>query len=295
METAALTVILDTTQMEMAMRMTPYMIVAAVFLSAFAPREAQALETSLGTLNVQKIVGGLDQPWGFDFLPGGALLVTERDGRLLHIGPDGAEQNVRGVPDVVADGQGGLLDVMIPRDFASSREVFLSFSIAQPRGGAGTALARGVLSSDGTSHSDLRVLFQSARGSSGGRHFGSRIVEAVDGSLFLTIGDRGDRPSAQDLRNHNGSVIRINRTGSVPRDNPFIGQPGAEPEIWSYGHRNPQGAALDLDGKLWVVEHGARGGDEINYIKPRANYGWPVISYGVHYSCLLYTSDAADE
>ena len=255
METAALTVILDTTQMEMAMRMTPYMIVAAVFLSAFAPREAQALETSLGTLNVQKIVGGLDQPWGFDFLPGGALLVTERDGRLLHIGPDGAEQNVRGVPDVVADGQGGLLDVMIPRDFASSREVFLSFSIAQPRGGAGTALARGVLSSDGTSLSDLRVLFQSARGSSGGRHFGSRIVEAVDGSLFLTIGDRGDRPSAQDLRNHNGSVIRINRTGSVPRDNPFIGQPGAEPEIWSYGHRNPQGAALDLDGKLWVVEH----------------------------------------
>lgn len=145
-------------------------------------------------------------------------------------------------------------------------------------------MARGILAEGATQLTEVRDLFVMTAGSSGGNHFGSRIVEGADGTLFMTIGERGDAPLAQDLSRHNGSVIRINRDGSVPADNPFVGQTGARPEIYSYGHRNPQGAALDAQGNLWVDEHGARGGDEINRIKRGANYGWPVISYGTHYS-----------
>jgi len=243
---------------------------------------AAALETSAGTLRVQPAVTGLDEPWGLAFLPDGSLLVTERDGRLLHVA-DGAITNVRDVPRVRTAGQGGLLDVMVPRDFASSREVYLTF--AMPQGSAeGTALAKGRLSPAGNRLENVEVIFEMTPGSSGGRHFGSRVVEGPDGHLYLTIGDRGDRPSAQDLRRHNGSVIRIARDGSVPPDNPFVGQAGAAPEIYSYGHRNPQGLAVAPDGTIWTVEHGARGGDEVNIVRPGANYGWPVISYGRHYS-----------
>ena len=140
------------------------------------------------------------------------------------------------------------------------------------------------MSADGTRLVGLRDLFESAPGGTTARHFGSRVVEARDGTLFVTIGDRGDRPSAQDRSLHNGSIIRVNRDGTVPADNPFVGQDGVRPEIWSYGHRNPQGAGLDARGTLWTAEHGARGGDEVNRIKKGANFGWPVISYGVHYS-----------
>lgn len=245
---------------------------------------AKALESSAGALTITPVVSDLDEPWAVGFLPGGAFLITERDGVLLHISPDGTRTEVSGAPEVFADGQGGLLDVLVPRDFAQSREIFLSYSIAQNSGGAGTGLARAVLSEDGSELTELKRLFQSAPGSQGGRHFGSRITEARDGTLFLTIGDRGDGASAQDLRNHNGSVIRIKRSGAVPPDNPFIGRLDVEPEIYSHGHRNPQGATLDADGNLWVVEHGAKGGDEINKVSPGANYGWPIISYGTHYS-----------
>lgn len=246
------------------------------------PTGLLALNTSVGDVNVTRVVGGLTQPWGMDFLPDGDVLVTERGGRLLNIS-DGRAKTVRGTPDVAAAGQGGLLDVMVPRDFAQSREVFLSYAKPQS-GGAGTALAVGRLSNDGTRLTDVRDIFEMSEGSSGGRHFGSRIVEASDGTIFLTIGDRGDRPSAQDLARHNGAVIRVARDGSIPSDNPFVGQSGRQPEIWSYGHRNPQGAALDLSGQLWVNEHGAQGGDEINRVERGSNYGWPVIAYGRHYS-----------
>ena len=208
--------------------------------------------------------------------------MTERDGELIYVS-DGETNRVSGVPKVAAAGQGGLLDVTIPRDFSQSREVFLTFSKPQA-GGAGTALAVARLSENGKRLTNLRVLFEAEPGGSGGRHFGSRVVEAQDGTLFLTIGDRGDRPSAQDTSNHMGSVIRINRDGTVPADNPFIGQSGIRPEIWSFGHRNPQGAGLDANGGLWVSEHGARGGDEVNLAQPGKNYGWPIISYGTHYS-----------
>lgn len=255
----------------------------AVATALFAPLPAVSLETSAGTARVEAMATDLDEPWGIAFMPDGGWLITERGGQLLHFDASGDRQAVSGVPAVVDAGQGGLLDVMVPRDFATSREVFLSYAAPQGRG-AGTALAVGRLSTDGTALRDIRVIFEMARGSDGGRHFGSRIVEASDGTIFLTMGDRGDRPSSQDLSVHNGSVVRVARDGSVPADNPFVGQDGVQPEIWSYGHRNPQGAALDLDGNLWVNEHGAQGGDEVNAVRRGANYGWPVISYGRHYS-----------
>ena len=170
----------------------------------------------------------------------------------------------------------------MPRDFESSKEIFLSFAKPQANGGNGTALAVARLQSNRLV--DAKVIFELAPGSGGGRHFGSRIVEAKDGTLFLTIGDRGVGPTAQDLSRENGSIVRINRDGSIPTDNPLIGLAGAQPAIWSFGHRNPQGATLDLNGDLWAVEHGAKGGDEVNRIQRGANYGWPVISYGTHYS-----------
>ncbi|MEM6634938.1 MAG: PQQ-dependent sugar dehydrogenase [Pseudomonadota bacterium] len=262
------------------MNLIKTLMITALGLSASS---AAALDTSAGNLRVAPIVEGLDAPWGFDFLPDGTILVTERDGRLLHVTPGASVKEVRGVPRVRATGQGGLLDLTLPRDFAETREVFLSYSKPQT-GGAGTALAKARLSADASRLEDVETIFEMRRGSSGGRHFGSRVVEGSDGTLFLTIGDRGDRPSAQDLTNHNGTVVRVNRDGSVPEDNPFVGRSDVLPEIWSYGHRNPQGAALDADGRLWTAEHGAQGGDEVNLVQRGANYGWPVISYGRHYS-----------
>ncbi len=228
------------------------------------------------------VISGLDTPWGIDFLPDGSLLITEKEGRVL-IWKDGAVSEVAGAPDVVDRGQGGLLDVTVARDFATTRRVFFSYSKAQ-KGGAGTALATAQLSQDSSRLEGLQDIFEMKPGASGGRHFGSRVVEAPDGTIFMTIGDRGDRPEAQNRASHIGSIVRVNRDGSVPSDNPFVGSSGVLPEIWSYGHRNPQGAGLDAQGQLWTAEHGARGGDEVNLIRKGANYGWPVISYGRHYS-----------
>jgi glucose/arabinose dehydrogenase len=267
----------------------------AAFILAFgiAAAPAHALDTSAGNLTVTKMVDGLDAPWALEFLPDGGILITERDGRLLHI-VDGQSRAIKGLPEIAARGQGGLLDLMIPRDFAQSREVYFTYSKPQS-GGAGTAIARAKLAPGADRLSDLSVIFEMEPGSTGGRHFGSRLIEGRDGFLYATLGDRGDRPSAQDLGRQNGSVIRIARDGSVPLDNPFVDTPGAQPEIWSYGHRNPQGAALDGSGNLWVVEHGARGGDEVNRVEKGANYGWPVISYGRHYSGLKIGEGTAKE
>jgi len=247
-----------------------------------APLMAQSMSTSAGALNVTRMLGGLDTPWAIGFLPGGGYLVSERDGQLLFVS-GGSAIKVAGVPKVYTNGQGGLLDIMVPRDFATSREVFVTFARRQSSG-AGTALAVGKLSADGARLDNLRILFEAAPGSKGGRHFGNRVIEARDGRLFITLGDRGDPPTSQDRSNHNGCVVRINRDGSVPGDNPFVGQAGMQPEIWSWGHRNPQGAALDGRGNLWLCDHGDKGGDEINRVRKGANYGWPVISYGVKYS-----------
>lgn len=252
-------------------------------LVALVPLPVAALDIAGREVTVTAVATGLDQPWGVAELPGGeGLLITERDGALL-LSRGGQTRRVDGTPRVAARGQGGLLDITLARDFATTRTLWLTYSKPQ-RGGAGTALAAAELSADGTTLENLRDLFVSAPGSSGGRHFGSRVVEGADGMLYVTTGDRGDRPSSQDRSNHNGAVIRVTRDGAVPSDNPFVGQSGIQPEIWSYGHRNPQGAGLDASGQLWTAEHGARGGDEVNRVQKGANFGWPVISYGVHYS-----------
>lgn len=249
-------------------------------LAALTAFPARASSTS-----ITRMITGLSEPWAFGFLPGGGVLVTERAGTLsLHQGDK--RQNIGGVPQVYAQGQGGLLDICISRDFARSRRIHLTYAAPQGGGGAGTALASARLSAGGDALEDVRVLYQVAPGGRGGRHFGARVVELRDGTLALTLGDRGSDALAQDKARAEGKILRLSPDGSVPRDNPFQGQPGVLPEIWSLGHRNPQGAALDAAGQLWASEHGARGGDEINRISPGTNYGWPVISYGRHYSGL---------
>ncbi len=255
--------------------------------AALAPVAAQTMsetiQTSAGAMQVSAVVKGLDEPWAFGFLPDGKIVVTERDGRVLLVTPGGAAVALRTPPESYSDGQGGLLDVLVPRDFAQSRTLFFTHAKRQGRG-SGTAVTKAVLNAEGTALTNHETIFEIAPGSSGGRHFGSRIVEARDGTLFVTVGDRGSDDTAQDRSLHNGSVLRITKTGAVPSDNPFLNVSGVQPEIWSYGHRNPQGAALDASGQLWVNEHGARGGDEVNRIRKGANFGWPVISYGRHYS-----------
>lgn len=241
---------------------------------------ADQIASSLGPLEVTAMATGLDEPWGLAFLPDASFVVTERDGRLTMFPPSGgAGQRIGGLPEVAAIGQGGLLDVMIPRDFAQSREVWLSF--AQPLGGkAATAVGKGRLSTDGALLDGFTVLYASEPGA-GGRHFGSRLVEAPDGTIFLTIGDRGTGPDgtqAQDPARAEGKVIHLNRDGSAATR-----LSGWSDGVHSRGHRNPQGAALDGQGRLWVVDHGAQGGDEVNLILPGANYGWPIITFGIDY------------
>ncbi|MEY4983389.1 MAG: hypothetical protein RIR62_1655, partial [Pseudomonadota bacterium] len=230
--------------------------------AAAAPAAAMALETSAGPVTVSAVATGLEEPWAIAFLPDGGVMVTEREGRLLLL-RDGAVAEVAGLPEVWAEGQGGLLDVMIPRDFAQSREVWLSYAVASGRGGA-TAVGKGRLSADGTRIEGFSTLWQ-GEGVRGGRHFGSRIVEGADGTVFVTTGDRGTGPDgleAQDPMRPEGKVIRLNRDGS-----PAAAFAGHAPGVFSIGHRNAQGAALDGQGNLWLVEHGARGGDELNRIE----------------------------
>ncbi len=259
-------------------------LLLALLLSALTatPGWAAVRQTLSGPVSVEQVAGDLDTPWGIAFLPGGAFLVTERGGSLFHFDSVRRRIKVSGVPQVYAWGQGGLMDVAAARDFPETREIFLTYSKPR-RGGGGTALAVAALSADNRKLENLRVIFEMASPSSGGRHFGSRVIEAPDGTLFLTLGERGDPDKSQDLSLHHGKIIRIRRDGSVPPDNPFVGRAGTRPEIWSWGHRNPQGAALDAAGALWAVEHGARGGDEINRVRRGRNYGWPVIAYGRHY------------
>jgi len=248
----------------------------------------QIVKSSQGSLRVETVASGLDHPWGLAFLPDGRLLVTERPGRLRIVTRDGKlSPPVTGVPQVAASNQGGLLDVALDRDFASNDTIYFCYSDPVAGGGSQTALARAKLDAGETPRlTDVKRIFRQEGPPSHGMHFGCRIVQARDGNLFLTTGDHySERNSAQTLDNHLGKVIRIAPDGSVPKDNPFVGRPGARPEIWSYGHRNSQGAVLHpVTGKLWMHEHGPRGGDEINIPEAGKNYGWPVIGYGIDYS-----------
>jgi glucose/arabinose dehydrogenase len=258
----------------------------AVYFGLTAPLVApqhRTHETSAGIVTVEKMAGNFYHPWAVAFLPGGAILVTERGGRLWRLGPDGERVEVTGVPAVKAKGQGGLLDVVAARDFAEAREIFLTY--AEPVGdGSRTAVAVARLSDDTKHLENVRTIFRQQPKTGATIHYGSRIVEALDGTLWVALGERKLSTQAQSPVSHIGKVVRINRDGSAPRDNPFIGAIALD-EIWSFGHRNPQGAALDPEtGALWTVEHGAKGGDEINKPEAGRNYGWPVISYGTTYA-----------
>jgi glucose/arabinose dehydrogenase len=257
-------------------------IALAALTAAAAAAAAETFETSAGPVVVTKVAGGLENPWALAFLPDGRILVTERPGRLRIVEDGRVSRPVAGLPEVYARGQGGLLDVAPARDFAETGVLFLSYAEPAQGGRARTAVARARLAGDRLE--DLAVLFRQTPALEGGRHFGSRIVEAPDGTLFITLGDRGHREMAQDPANTVGKLVRIAPDGDAPADNPFVGRAGHAPEIFSIGHRNTQGATLDAEGRLWVVAHGARGGDEINRPEAGRNYGWPVISYGRHYS-----------
>ncbi|WP_417580511.1 PQQ-dependent sugar dehydrogenase [Pelagibacterium sp.] len=255
-----------------------------------SPALAQDYETESGAVTLTPVVEGLQFPWGMVFLPDDTMLVTERSGNLRHIRSDGTISDpIAGVPDVVFEGQGGLLDVAIDPDFASNGYVYVSYAEAGNEPGTNsTAVARGVLGEDMSEITDVDVIFSQQPKLPSTLHFGSRLTFDNDGYLFITTGERSDaqfRVQAQDLGSHLGKVIRIMPDGSVPQDNPFVGIDGALPEIWSYGHRNMQGAALHPgSGEVWVAEHGPRGGDELNKIIKGGNFGWPLLTEGTEYS-----------
>ena len=270
-----------------ALRLAPLLIVAASSVACAAGDATptkDATPTRHGPVRLVTVAEGLEHPWGMAFLPDGRVLVTERPGRLRIVARDGTVgPALDGVPAVDATGQGGLLGVALDPDYASNRLVYLSY--AEPReGGNGTAVARGRLDERGLA--DVEVIFRQQPTVRGGHHFGSRLVFARDGRLFVTLGERNsERARAQTLDSHLGKVVRIERDGGVPGDNPFVGRAGALPEIWSYGHRNVQGAALHPGtGELWINEHGPKGGDELNRTLAGLNYGWPIVSHGVEYS-----------
>jgi aldose sugar dehydrogenase len=253
---------------------------AMLFVACSAAGSAAAAAPPPATAST--FTSGLKNPWGMAFLPDGRVLVTQKAGELVIVSADGKAVGapVGGVPVVNSAGQGGLLDVALDPEFATEPWVYISYS--EPgSGGSGTAVARGRLR--GNTLQDLSVIFRQQPKVSGNGHYGSRLVFGRDKTLFVTLGERQKGSPAQDLASHLGKIVRINRDGSVPADNPKLGA-GARPEIWSYGHRNVQGAALHpSSGELWDVEHGPQGGDEINIARAGANYGWPLRSYGCNY------------
>ncbi|BAS00064.1 PQQ-dependent sugar dehydrogenase [Blastochloris viridis] len=258
--------------------------VLGIIAALCSPAAAQTLSVGGERVRVETIARGLEHPWGVAELPDGRFLVTERPGRLRLVTADGKlSPPLAGVPEVFAQGQGGLLDIALAPDFAKSRLVYFTFAEPGP-GGASTALARGRLSDDASALTGTEVIFRQQPKVSGPNHFGSRIVFAPDGTLFLALAERFKFQPAQDLDSHLGKVVRLKLDGAVPDDNPFVGRRGARPEIYSVGHRNIQAAALNpVSGKLWVVEMGPKGGDEINVVEAGKNYGWPEVSWGTHY------------
>lgn len=263
---------------------------APLALLAASPALAvdETFDTQGPAIQVRTVADGLDHPWALAFLPDGGMLVTERPGALRYVTASGEiSEPIAGVPEVDARGQGGLLDVALHPDFASNRLVYLSYAEAGD-GGNGTAVARGVLDEAAAALGEVEVIFRQQPKEDSTKHFGSRIVFDGRGHVYITLGERSEeefRVQAQDLDSHLGKIVRINPDGSVPEDNPFVGRDGALPEIWSYGNRNIQAAAINpATGVLWEIEHGPRGGDELNIIEPGVNYGWPVVSLGVNYS-----------
>ena len=254
---------------------------------AFAGQTRACGAASNVAFDVVVLARGLAHPWAVEPLPGGDLLVTERPGRMRVVSATGTlGAPIAGLPEVMARGQGGLLDVVLSPAFATDRTIFWSYS--EPReGGNATSVARGVLSADMRRVDNVRVVFQAMPTYDGRMHFGSRLAFGPDGMLYITLGERSDlavRPQAQHMDSHMGKTIRIRPDGTVPPDNPFAGRSDARPEIWSLGHRNVQASAFDAQGRFWIVDHGPKGGDEVNLVEKGKNYGWPVVTFGEEYS-----------
>ncbi|ARU18016.1 PQQ-dependent sugar dehydrogenase [Croceicoccus marinus] len=266
----------------------PAILIAAAATSAGAqapdqPNQVESIATDDTYISVVEVAKGLDTPWGMSFLPDGRMLVTELPGDLVIVSPDGTvSAPLSGVPSVDTKGQGGLMDVALHPDFASNRMVYLSFAEPGPNGTAGTALGRGMLTGDRLE--GFEVIWRQEPKVEGPNHYGNRIAFGPDGKLFLALGERFKFGPAQDLSNTLGVTVRLNDDGSIPADNPFVNQPEANDAIWSYGHRNIEAAVIHPQtGALWVAEMGPLGGDELNEIRPGANYGWPVVSWGINY------------
>lgn len=255
-------------------------LAGVMLLSGFGLTQATAVTTEV-------VAQDLAHPWAVAFVGDGQMLVTERAGRLRLVSADGTvSEPLTGLPAIAAQRQGGLLDLITDREFAQNRTVYFCYSRPDPaqRGFNSTALAAAQLSADARSLQNVRDLFVQGPTYRGGFHFGCRIVQGSDGTLWMGLGDRYQlMQEAQNTANEIGKVIRVNQDGSIPTDNPFVNQSGASAAVWSYGHRNIQGATLDGDGRLWMTEHGPQGGDELNLIEPGVNYGWPVITYGENY------------
>ncbi|NYJ11709.1 glucose/arabinose dehydrogenase [Rhizobium leguminosarum] len=267
------------------MRISAFHFAAAlVLLGAASADAADTVNTQDLAVRVDKLADGLEHPWAVEVMPDGAYLVTERPGRMRIIRDGKVSSPIDGVPKVSARGQGGLMDVALAPDFATSRKLYFTAAVAKGQG-SGTEAFSATLSADEKALNAVTPVFTMQRFTTGNIQYGSRIAIAHDGSLFISVGDRGDRDRSQDWRDDAGSIIHINADGSIPADNPFKDGGKALPEIWSKGHRNPQGITFDSkDGKLYTVEHGARGGDEINEPEAGKNYGWPIITYGRDYS-----------
>lgn len=256
---------------------------AGALLSMAGCLMGDTVESRSGPIRLDIIASGLEHPWGLAFLPDGRMLVTERPGRLRVVSPKGEiGRPISGVPEVFAEGQGGLLDVALDPEFARNSRVYLTY--AEPgEGGASTAVARARLA--GNALREVQVIFRQQPKLEGGNHFGSRLTFAPDGNLFVTTGERFKFDPAQDLANTIGKIVRIRPDGRIPHDNPFVNRTGVPPAIWSYGHRNVQAAAIHpQSGTLWAIEHGPRGGDELNIVEAGRNYGWPLVSWGRHYN-----------
>lgn len=272
-------------------RLVKYLLLATLIAALYATVAAYAQDKPYRAVTVAT---GLEHPWGMAFLPDGRMLVTERPGRLRIVSKDGAlSKPVSGLPKIAAIGQGGLLDVALHPKFAGNKLIYFSFS--EPGiGGQGTAVARGRL--EGNALVRVETIFSQKPKLSGGFHFGSRLVFAPDGTLYISMGDRGRRGRAQNLRNHQGTIARVNDDGSVPSDNPFVNSADALPEIYTWGNRNVQGMALNpRTGIVWAQEHGPKGGDEVNILKSGANYGWPAITYGIGYDGSVISSKTREQ
>jgi glucose/arabinose dehydrogenase len=268
-------------------RITLLLCLLALLPLASYAASPRIIQSEKVTFALEEVIDGLGIPWGLAFISDSQLLIAEREGRLKLLDLQSKTLTpVQGAPEVMAEGQAGLLDVAVPPDFTAGDWIYFTYVRNKDDEGV-TVLARAKLMSNKPGSNKLvqwQDLLETRSATDTGRHFGSRIVFDENGYVYFGVGDRGERPNSQDLTNHAGSVMRLHRDGSVPQDNPFKQRKDVQPEIWSYGHRNPQGMAYDYNNKrLWLIEHGPRGGDEINRVLPGRNYGWPVISYGKEY------------